>query len=183
MESWTDLVYASIYLSAHPDFTQSLLNYIHIICTGHKPFSWHDWRMYDEQFCYQMSADHGHTWDTIDDELWLLYMQMPERNVHSQQNAMKLSGHCYDFNFKGMCYTFVRNAQDTLVSIHSFPVQQPQISSANNSTEMKPSASKGYHRAVNSNFCPRSSVNRFMDPNPFPNKYREVTILPSTLHR
>ena len=141
MESWTDLVYASIYLSAHPDFTQSLLNYIHIICTGHKPFSWHDWRMYDEQFCYQMSVDHGHTLDTIDDEMWLLYMQMPERNVHSQQ---------------------------------------PQISSANNSTEMKPSASKGYHRAVNSNFCPRSSVNRFMDPNHFPNKYREVTILPST---
>ena len=179
MESWTDLflIYASIYLSAHPDLTQSLLKYMHIIRTGHKRFGGNGWQMYDEQFRYRMSVDPGRSWDTIDNELWLLYMQVSHTNVYSQQNALKQLGRCYDFNFKGMCY---KNACSFLHKClrccgdHpqcSCPVRPKSAQPLTNSTEMKPSASQGYRGAVNSNFRPRSSVTRFMGPRPFPNKY------------
>ena len=54
IEQWTDafLIFSSIYLSAHPDQTQDILQYMFVIREAARKQEGYQWRTYDEQFSY-----------------------------------------------------------------------------------------------------------------------------------
>lgn len=115
VEVWTDafVIFSSIYLMAHPDQAQSLLKYMHTIRTGAKRHVGIGWKNYDIQFRLRLASDpNSRSFDTIDYELWLMYMAS---NPLSVQNTSLPTGYgpvtsklkCYDYNFrqcmKGNC--------------------------------------------------------------------------------
>ena len=75
IESWTDafLVYASIYLQAHPTKVQEILKYCSIIRSAASKYTGYGWRDYDVQF-RSRKAIANKSWASIDGELWLLHV-------------------------------------------------------------------------------------------------------------
>lgn len=105
IEKWTDafLIYSSIYLQAHPDHTQHMLNYMFTIREAAAKFGGTGWRTYDEQFRLRQSK-YFSPWSKINADLWLRCFS---GNIGAQANRPfsiqpNLSPPCIDFN-KGFC--------------------------------------------------------------------------------
>lgn len=104
IESWTNafLIYSSVYLSKFPDQIQQILKYINIVRTAAARSSSTSWLDYDIQFRLKRSRNPLLPWDTVDAELWLLYVaQYPQAQTQSTPSPKSLK--CFDFNYKGAC--------------------------------------------------------------------------------
>ena len=103
IEQWTDLfiVYSSIYLAAHPEKTQALFKYMHIVRTGEQRHGGLGFRDYDEQFRFRVGMNPNKDWSVMDGELRMLYMQQPVKQNISKNTKAGMK--CYDFNYKGDC--------------------------------------------------------------------------------
>lgn len=99
---WTDLflVYASIYVTAHPECATALFKYMHTIRLGASRSSSLGWRDYDVQFRLKKERNPGISFANVDQELWLLYMQGPLAPGYINKDQQ---GKCYDYNFRGVC--------------------------------------------------------------------------------
>ncbi|XP_062576491.1 uncharacterized protein LOC134238373 [Saccostrea cucullata] len=106
IEQWTDLmlIFASVYLSAHPAKTLDLLKYIQTVRMGVSRGAI-SWKEYDTQFRLRKEQNPVSSWGEIDSELWLMYMHSgPAYNV---TNAPKTNNDkCFNFNYKGSCDKF-----------------------------------------------------------------------------
>ena len=115
IEKWTDafLVFASIYTAAHPSKYQGMLKYINIIRLGASRLRGMGWKSYDEQFRFKMSMDPSKSWDSVDQELWLLFMVDSNAIVNPMQHTPfstnSTFNKCYNFNYKGNCDRFPCN--------------------------------------------------------------------------
>ena len=74
------------------------------------------WKTYDQQFRLRKAIDPSKKWDSVDDELWLLYMNQTVSGgiYHNRQSTRgqqfgnpsplgQAGGKCYDFNNRGYC--------------------------------------------------------------------------------
>jgi len=106
INTWLDafLTYISIYISAHPESTQGLLTYMYTVKLGASRSTELGWREYDQQFRLKKSKCPALSWGTVDQELWLLYMQCGP-NVPSQSNYGTSTTYrkCFEYNNKGKC--------------------------------------------------------------------------------
>lgn len=118
IETWTNafLTFASIFISRHPSEAQGLLKYIHTIRLGASRQSTLGWKTYDQQFRLRKGIDPSKKWDSVDAELWLLYMNQTVSGgiYHNRQSTGaeqfgtssplgQAGGKCYDFNYRGYC--------------------------------------------------------------------------------
>ena len=104
IESWTDafIIFSGIYLSAHPEKTQELLKYMSTIRTGAKRHGGLGYLSYDQQFRLRMVSDPvSMSFDKVDNELWLLYMNtnVLQPMPLNQANAIAPKK-CFDFNYR-----------------------------------------------------------------------------------
>lgn len=113
IEKWTDcfLVYISIYISVHPEKAQSLLKYMQTVRLGASRMRGLGWKEYDQQFRLKMAFDPSKSWDTVDNELWLMYMISDSitsnaLSIPAPKSTGQLStfNKCYNFNNKGSCF-------------------------------------------------------------------------------
>ena len=76
ISAWTSafLIFSSVYLNAHPNRTQELLKYMHLVRTAASRYGGFGWRSYDQQFRLRMQECPQRSWAVIDSELWSLYM-------------------------------------------------------------------------------------------------------------
>ena len=100
ISDWSDafLVYASIFLAAHPHRIQELLKYMNTIRTAARRHAGMGWKAYDQQFRLRFAADPtGIRFDRIDYELWLLFVGPSNHyGAFTERVQTKKS---YDFNF------------------------------------------------------------------------------------
>ena len=84
--AWTNafLVFTAIYLRAHPNRTQELLKYGHIIRMASTRFQGWGWRTYDRHFRLRQKSHPHNSWAVIDGELWTLFVAVPAFNVVPQ---------------------------------------------------------------------------------------------------
>ena len=77
--AWTDafLVFASVFLAAHPARSQELLKYMHVIRMAAARFPGRGWLEYDRQFRMRQQSHPTRAWSVIDGELWALYVAAP----------------------------------------------------------------------------------------------------------
>ena len=75
------------------------------------------WQKYDEQLRLKMSVDPTTSWESIDQELWLLFMvdcpvsSLPQNNQVMMSSTaksypvmnMSSINKCYNYNYKGIC--------------------------------------------------------------------------------
>lgn len=100
IEAWTDafLIYASIFVSAHPHRIQEVMKYMSVIRTAAKRHSNLGWKQYDQQFRLRLEADpSGMSFNKIDYELWLLYVGRQSSETETNARASKK---CFDFNYR-----------------------------------------------------------------------------------
>ncbi len=73
---WTSafLIFAGVYLRAHPGRTQELLKYCHIVRTAASRHVGWGWRSYDAKFRMRQSQMPHRSWAVIDGELWAIYV-------------------------------------------------------------------------------------------------------------
>lgn len=103
VKNWTDafLIYASIYLEAHPSRMQQLLKYMHDIRLGAEKAV--GWVTYDEQYRLRKAINPSSNWGIIDSELWLVYMN-PTSTAPQQSNQQSSTYYkCYDYNYRAIC--------------------------------------------------------------------------------
>ncbi|KAK3096962.1 hypothetical protein FSP39_005120 [Pinctada imbricata] len=83
LDSWTNafLIYMSIYLSKFPEHAQSLLKYLHTVRTAAQRSTNLSWLDYDVQFRLKRSRNHTIQWDSVDAELWLLYVNPSSTSI------------------------------------------------------------------------------------------------------
>ena len=99
IETWTDafIIYMNIYCSVHTEkFAQLLFTQL----GWEEKRSAFGWKSYDEKFRLRLSLDPMASWETIDSELWLIYMY---GHMGNQPNAMGKVLRCYSFNYNGQC--------------------------------------------------------------------------------
>lgn len=103
IQVWTDafLVYASIYVLAHPECSTALFKYMHTIRLGASRAKALGWRDYDIQFRLKKECNPNMSFAVVDQELWLLYMYSPLAVQGSVTQNIPLR--CYEFNYKGQC--------------------------------------------------------------------------------
>lgn len=103
IQVWNDafLVYASIYVLAHPECSTALFKYMHTIRLGASRAKALGWRDYDIQFRLKKECNPNMTFAVVDQELWLLYMYSPLAVQGSVKQNIPLR--CYEFNYKGQC--------------------------------------------------------------------------------
>ena len=79
IHTWTSafLVFAAIYLRAHPHRAQEMLKYCNIVRTAAARHSGFGWRKYDVQFRMRQHIQPHRSWAVIDGELWAMYVQTP----------------------------------------------------------------------------------------------------------
>ena len=99
IETWTDafIIFSSIYSVNNPDKIQALLKYMNTIRTGAKRHGGMGWKSYDQQFRLRIASDNTMSFDTIDYELWLLYMTSNQYVSQSHQQTIRK---CFDFNYR-----------------------------------------------------------------------------------
>lgn len=99
IQVWTNafLVYASIYVLAHPDCSTALFKYMHTIGLGASRAKALDWRDYDIQFRLKKECDTNMSFAVVDQELWLLY------TYSSLAVTQTIPLRCYEFNYEGQC--------------------------------------------------------------------------------
>ena len=103
LNTWFDvfLTYISIYISAHPESTQGLLKYMYTVKLGASRSTGLGWRDYDQQFRLKKSKCPALSWGTVDQELWLLYMQyVPSQSNYGTSTTYRK---CFEYNNKGKC--------------------------------------------------------------------------------
>lgn len=83
VHSWTSafFVFSAVFLNAHPQRTQELLKYGHLIRTAASRFAGWGWRDYDTQFRLRQQLNPTRSWSLIDGELWALYIAGSPRNI------------------------------------------------------------------------------------------------------
>ena len=105
IEQWTDafLIYSSIYLSAHPEQSQDMLQYMFVIREAARKHGGFQWRTYDEQFRLRQSSLFM-PWSKINADLWLRCFSGSYRPPMKTDLSMqtKTPPPCIDFN-KGYC--------------------------------------------------------------------------------
>ena len=106
IEQWTDafFVYSSIYLSAHPDQTQDLLQYMFVIREAARKHDGDQWRTYDEQFRLRQGTSFT-PWSRINSDLWLRCFSGTNKlspRPFADSQAKMPPPPCIDFN-KGFC--------------------------------------------------------------------------------
>lgn len=109
IERWTDafIVFIAIYGSAHPAKVPELLKYMDSVRLAAKRCHGLGWKDYDEQFRLRKGTNPESSWAKLDDELWLLYININDRSqgFHYQGlGTARSSGKCFDFNNKGSCF-------------------------------------------------------------------------------
>lgn len=104
IEKWTDafLVYASIYMSAHPNKSIELFHYMYLIREAAARQKGFAWRSYDEQFRIRQGTFPA-SWSAINNDLWWRCMQIKEpsdapTDIFTQAKLRT----CNDFN-GGFC--------------------------------------------------------------------------------
>ena len=77
--AWTDafLVFASVFLNAHPARLQELLKYMHVVRMAAARFPGRGWLEYDRQFRMRQQSHPSRSWSIIDGELWALLVTAP----------------------------------------------------------------------------------------------------------
>ena len=106
IERWTDafLIFMAVYLTAHPDKHQDLLQYLFTIRECAARQSGYAWRTYDEQFRLRMVSCPSNPWSTINNDLWWRCMLVGD-NMTTQQALSRPNNprhKCIAFN-KGQC--------------------------------------------------------------------------------
>ena len=83
IHTWTSayLVYASVFLSAHPEKVQEILKYAHTIRTAASRFGGWGWKTYDMQFRMRQQLHPQRSWASLDGELWALYVSSSPQGV------------------------------------------------------------------------------------------------------
>ena len=102
IEMWSDafLVYASIFLAAHPHRVQEILKYMNVVRLAAKQHPGTGWRSYDQQFRLRLATDPtGISFARIDYELWLLYIG-GSSVAYPKSNILINSKKCYDYNYR-----------------------------------------------------------------------------------
>lgn len=108
IQTWLDafFIFSSVYLCAHSDQAQQLLKYMSIIKTAASRCYGFGWREYDRQFRMKKAKYTTITWNHIDQELWLLFVNGNHKQTWSNQNQNTFSKSqkmCFDFNNTGYC--------------------------------------------------------------------------------
>ena len=100
IDEWSDafLIYASIYLSAHPQKVQEVLKYFSIIRLAAKKYMGSGWKSYDIHFRLRLGSNPDLSFATMDQELWLLCMGPPSDTSSGKK--------CYDCNYRTCIRTF-----------------------------------------------------------------------------
>ena len=92
IHTWMDafLIFASVFLKAHPQRAQELLKYASLIRTAASKFHGWGWRWYDAQFRMRQQRQPQRSWAAIDGELWTLIVATPPAHnfpVQSRPNT------------------------------------------------------------------------------------------------
>ena len=96
------LIFAAIYLQAHPAKTIELIKYIQTVRMGaNRGYQW--WYDYDIQFRLRKAINSSGSWGDIDSELWLMYMTPSPAGGITQSPKQVQIRKCYDYIFKGSC--------------------------------------------------------------------------------
>ena len=106
IEQWTDafIVYASIYLAAHPAKTLDMLKYLNDVRLAASRSGDLGFRDYDQQFRLRMEHDPSLSWGEVDSELWLLYLVPNSRNMAAASTYQGQKRMCYSYNYQGSCF-------------------------------------------------------------------------------
>lgn len=104
IRKWTDafLIYISIFISAHPDKTQELLKYMHLIRLAESR-SANDWLSYDQQYRLRKAYNPTTSWSDLDNELWGLYMTPTQYHATTFNSSVVQKGKCFEYNNNGFC--------------------------------------------------------------------------------
>ncbi|KAK3092498.1 hypothetical protein FSP39_003641 [Pinctada imbricata] len=132
LDSWTNafLIYMSIYLSKFPEHAQSLLKYLHTVRTAAQRSTNLSWLDYDVQFRLKRSRNHTIQWDSVDAELWLLYVNPSSTSITNTTPAK--AGKCFDFNYKGLCSKPICNYQHLCMKCSkSHPMMNCRVQTSN----------------------------------------------------
>ena len=70
-------MFSSVFLSAHPEKTQELLKYMHIVRMAAARFGGRGWLEYDRQFRMRQQSHPSRSWSVIDGELWAMFVAAP----------------------------------------------------------------------------------------------------------
>ena len=79
ISAWTSafLIFASVYLSYHPQRVHEILKYMHTVRSAAIRFGSFGWRQYDINFRMRQQRDPQNSWGSIDAELWFLFVVAP----------------------------------------------------------------------------------------------------------
>ena len=105
VETWTDafLIYASIYLTAHPSKNLEILKYLKDIRLA-AARSNSGFLEYDQQFRLRMAQNPSKSWAEVDSELWLLYIVPNNKQLTAAELNQSQTKKCYSYNYKGSCF-------------------------------------------------------------------------------
>lgn len=109
IQTWLDafFIFSSVYLCSHSVQAQQLLKYMSIIKPAASRCYGFGWREYDtRQFRMKKAKNTTITWNHIDQELWLLFVNGNHKQTWSNQNQNTFSKSqkmCFDFNNTGYC--------------------------------------------------------------------------------
>ena len=106
IQQWTDafIIYASIYLQAHPTKSLDLLKYMSDIRLAAARSSSLGFREYDQQFRLKLSNNPSGTWGVVDPELWLLYVTPSAKFLTADTPNQSQNKKCYTYNYQGSCF-------------------------------------------------------------------------------
>lgn len=164
IEVWSDafVTFMSIYLERFPNEAQNLLQYFHNIRLAATKFS--GWANYDKQFRLKMSLNPVTTsWNTVDPELWMLFMLPLPSASQNRSNTSTSSRPCFNYNRRGYC-TF-RACSFVHVCLrchgsHPLTVCQSAVSTSQYMSGLRPSSSYGQRNEAYL-IRPRNQTDRF----------------------
>ena len=159
IEEWSDafLVFASIYLSAHPTKTQEVLKYFSTIRLAAKRHMGAGWKSYDCQFRMRFASNPATmSFGLIDQELWLIFMGPSTMSTYNNERK------CYDYNFRTCFKNFCPYNHSCLNCSGSHQAHQCRQNSSSGGP-MRAIASRGSQRS----FVPRGFVRPSFRPRLF----------------
>ena len=99
IEVWTDAFIVFIDIFCQLNSNQYAALYLHTIRLGARQYSSYGWLSYDEQFRIKKARCFNTSWGTVDQELWLLFMCRPAKQLARPSSGLK----CFYYNYKGVC--------------------------------------------------------------------------------
>lgn len=105
ISTWIDafLIFASIYIRAHPEAMQGILKYMANVKLGAHRCIGLGWLSYDQQFRLRKAKNIAMEWGTVDMELWLLYISQGHKTMPQIENNTTYFGKCFKYNNTGIC--------------------------------------------------------------------------------